>query len=266
MKTRKPVVLSYGGGTNSTALAIGKAERGEPIDLILFADTGGERPDTYRYVEKFSEWLEARQYPAIKVVVYKRGDERLTLEDDCLERGALPSKAYGFPKCSEKHKVRPQERFLRTWQPAVDAWAAGGTITQLVGFDAGEPGRAARPNPKPKKYDRQFPLIEWNWGREECAAAIERAGLPQPGKSSCFYCPSMRPREIITLGKCYPDLLDRALAMEAKAQPGLRGVMKGLGRDWSWADVVKADRNQLKMFRQPMEDACACYDGWDGDS
>ena len=61
---RAPVVVSYGGGTNSTAMLIGMVERSEPVDLILFADTGGERPGTYAYVDLFSGWLRERGYPA----------------------------------------------------------------------------------------------------------------------------------------------------------------------------------------------------------
>lgn len=34
------MMVSYGGGTNSTAMLIGMVERGERPDAILFADTG----------------------------------------------------------------------------------------------------------------------------------------------------------------------------------------------------------------------------------
>ena len=36
-------VVSFGGGTNSTAMIIGMYLHKIPIDLILFADTGGEQ-------------------------------------------------------------------------------------------------------------------------------------------------------------------------------------------------------------------------------
>ena len=42
-----PVIVAYGAGTNSTALLVGMHERGERPDLILFAETGGERVDPY---------------------------------------------------------------------------------------------------------------------------------------------------------------------------------------------------------------------------
>ena len=39
-------IVSFGGGTNSTAMIIGMHLHKIPIDLILFADTGGEQPHT----------------------------------------------------------------------------------------------------------------------------------------------------------------------------------------------------------------------------
>ena len=48
--------------------------------------------------------------------------------------------------------------------------------------------------------------MEWGWARDDCIQQIEAAGLPQPGKSSCFFCPSMRAEEIIHLRDHHPDL------------------------------------------------------------
>ena len=50
------IVASFGGGVNSTAMLVGLWERGEKVDLILFADTGGEKPHTYAHVMEMSEW------------------------------------------------------------------------------------------------------------------------------------------------------------------------------------------------------------------
>jgi len=77
--------------------------------------------------------------------------------------------------------------------------------------------------------------MEWGWDREACIRAIEAAGLPQPGKSSCFFCPSMRAEEIIDLRENHPDLFRRAVALEDNAQANLKTV-KGLGRSYSWKE------------------------------
>ena len=67
------------------------------------------------------------------------------------------------------------------------------------------------------------------------ADTLRAAGLPQPGKSSCFFCPSMRAEEIIDLREHYPDLFRRALALEDNARANLKTV-QGLGRNYSWRE------------------------------
>lgn len=234
-------VVSYGGGTNSTAMLIGLWERRIPVDLILFSDTAGEKPHTYMHNEVMQEWLAAHGMPQI-TVVRKDG---VTLEEDCLNRKALPSVAYGFKSCSDHFKIRPQRKYLDSL----------GIInpTRLIGFDADEPHRAI-----PIKGNR-YPLIEWGWGRAECVAAIENAGLPLPGKSACFFCPSSKKHEIVWLRKEYPELAERAVAIERNAE---LTEVKGLGRSFAWGDLYEAlDRQQDLFAESPVEIDCGCYDG-----
>ena len=101
-------VVAYGGGTNSTAMLIGMHQRGIPVDLIIFADTGGEQPHTYEYLPIMNGWLTAHGMPEITTVEYTdHNGERLTLEQECLRSGTLPALAYGHKKCSLKHKIGP---------------------------------------------------------------------------------------------------------------------------------------------------------------
>lgn len=88
--------------------------------------------------------------------------------------------------------------------------------------------------------------MDWGWYRGDCVQAIQNVGLPLPGKSSCFFCPSMKHREIRALYHQYPELLERALAIEDNAQPNLRTV-RGLGRDFAWRDFILADEAQLTL-------------------
>lgn len=96
-------ILCFGGGVNSTALLIGLRDRKERPDAILFADTGGEKPDTYTHVDRMSEWCLSFDFPPIETV-----RQKLTLEADCLNRETLPSKAFGFGTCSERFKLQPR--------------------------------------------------------------------------------------------------------------------------------------------------------------
>lgn len=269
-----PVVVSYGAGTNSTALLVRLVELGVPVDLILFADTGGERPYTYEYVRTFSDWLVSKGYPAIQQVFYKnRQGVRVPLEDDCLRKGTLPSKAFGYSGCSMKWKAEPQEKFVNNWTPARESWGRGERVIKLLGFDADEPERAerrAKADAEDKKYQYVYPLIAWDWGREECVDAIAKAGLPLPGKSSCFFCPSMKKPELVSLLDEHPDLAVRAVRMEEAARASDYGLssVQGLGRRFAWREYF-ASVLRARIAEAPVptdndtcdEVACGCYDG-----
>lgn len=230
-------VVSFGGGTNSTAMIIGMYLHKIPIDLILFADPGAEQPHTYEFIQTFNVWLEKHGLPTITPVFYTdKAGNRMTLEEECLRSHALPSIAYGFKKCSLKHKNGTQEKFCNNYPPCREEWAAGRRVYKYIGYDAGETRRiqhAAPADEANKKYENRYPLYEWGWDRAECVRVIERAGLPKPGKSSCFFCPSMKKKEIQALWEDYPDLFQRAIDLEHNAADSLKTV-KGLGRNWSW--------------------------------
>lgn len=229
-------VLAFGGGTNSTAVLVGWHERGlQPIDAILFADTGNEKPHTYKHIAALAPWLKSVGMPPITVV--KKGGRAETLEENCLRMNMLPSLAYGFNGCSHKYKIEPQEKFLNNWPPSRDLFKAGGKVTKLIGYDFAEERRWAKAKLEDEKYVYRFPLVEWEWSRAECVAAIARAGIALPGKSACFFCPASTKPEIDDLKKSYPLLFHRALALEDNAKQNLDTV-KGLGRRFAWRDYA----------------------------
>lgn len=260
-------VVGYGGGTDSTAMLVGLHQRGIPVDLILFADPGAEQPHTYAFLDTMDHWLVEHGMPTITRVWYTdHHGNRLTLEQECLRSGSLPSIAYGHKKCSLKHKVQPQEKFCRRYEPCKEVWAQGERVVKLIGYDAGEERRRERVADRDEtdaRYQKEYPLMEWGWDRERCIREIRDAGLPLPGKSSCFFCPSMRRWEIRTLYHQYPELLKRALAIEDNARPNLRTV-RGLGRDFAWRDLIRADENQLAIPEVFPEESQPCSCGSPG--
>jgi len=247
-------VVSLGLGTNSTAILVGMRDRGIKPDLILFSDTGGERDHTYAYIPILNKWLENNGMPQITQV---RVSGEL-LEENCLRRRALPSVAYGFKSCSIRWKIEPQEKFLNNDERAKSQWNKGLKVTKIIGIDMDESHRARQPTDKQaKKYINAFPLLEWGWGREDCIRAIRDAGLPQPYKSSCFFCPNMTPTEIRQLNDLEPDKMQRAIAMEKNAD--LTNIA-GLGRNWKWSNLIATD--DMYGFSGTGGDDCMnCYDG-----
>jgi hypothetical protein len=258
-----PVVLSFGGGVNSTALLLGLLARNEPPDLVLFSDTGGEREGTYEHVREMSAMLEEHELPPITWVTNagREGFPHRSLEDECYTNQTLPSLAFGNKGCSAKWKRQPMDRYLRTWLPAVTSWARGGKVVRLIGIDADESHRSANlMDLDDPRWIYRRPLVDWDWGRDECVAEIERSGVAAPTKSACWFCPAMKKGEVLRLAKEEPELYQRAVNMEHRAAPNL-GTVRGLGRNWSWEELVRADRAQLRLFPEATEDACGCYDG-----
>ncbi len=254
------IVCSYGGGVNSTALLVEAVRRGARPDLILFADTGDERPDTYAYITTFSDWLRDRGFPTVETVRWIRRDGTFVpLGQWCRDGKTLPSKAFGFSGCTSKWKQQPMDKRVKSDSAAQAEWAAGRTVERWIGYDADEPERwerMLRAAPELHLFSWHSPLIDWDMGRDECVEAIRSAGLTVPGKSSCYFCPSMRKPEIDRLGAEYPDLLRSALEMEDAAMPGLVSV-KGLGRSFNWRQHVQGQRTDCEVIDQD----CGCYDG-----
>ena len=239
-------ILSFGGGINSTAMLIELVKSGKAPDHVIFADTGGEFPETYKHIGTMQSWLAGF---GVKIEVC---GEKKTLEADCLDRETLPSKAFGFGSCSEHFKIRPQRRWLKSQGIKNPLW--------LVGIHAGEAMRALRVHNQ--RQDVEFPLIMWKWGQKECVERIEREGIKVPRKSACFFCPSSKKKEVFQIAKTHPELLQRAIEMEDTAKEGGRlDTVKGLGRSWSWRALIEADKEQLKLFDDTAAPVCdACVD------
>lgn len=248
-------VVSFGGGVNSSGMLLGMYEKGIACDVILFADPGAEKPETYHHRNEFSEWLVAHGYPPITTV----REERWTLEQECLDKKTLPSIVTGMRSCSDKYKIRPQKRYVAELPEAQEIWRGGGSVTRFIGFDAGEPWRVQEA--ESSRYVNRFLLVEWGWDREDCIAAFERHGLPIPPKSSCFYCPEMTEREIVDLNDNHPELAQRAIAMEHN-NTTLYGV-KGLKRTMSFEQIIDYHDRQgvLPILNQPPRIPCMCFDG-----
>lgn len=257
-----PFIAAFGGGLNSTAGLVLLRDLGDVPDAILFADTGGEKPETYEHVRLMDGWCAANGFPPITWVKRElkperqKHDEKYTdLESECLVKKCLPSIAYYGRSCSEKWKHQPQEKWANAWEVAQARWAAGGVIVKAIFYDADEPDRVKFH--RDEKYVYWHPLVDRDIGRAECERIVIGAGLPIPPKSSCFFCPEMTPPEIAELERRNPDLLARALAMEANAN--LTGI-KGLGKhEYSWREMVES-RYSLPVV-QAKRVPCMCYDG-----
>ena len=99
-----PIILAYGIGVDSTALLIELHARGETPDLVLTADPGAEKPDTYEYQAMMAAWMAARGIP-YEVVRYiprrfKHWPPYYSILANVLTNATLPSISLGRHSCS----------------------------------------------------------------------------------------------------------------------------------------------------------------------
>jgi hypothetical protein len=240
---KQPLVVAYGMGVDSTAMLIGLAQRGVRPDLILFADTGGEKPETYLYAPVFRQWLRDVDFPQMEVVRYEPPIAPYdSLYGNCWHNQTLPGLAFGRKSCSIKWKAEPQERRVRTWLPAREAWNAGLKVKKLLGFEAGEEYRRYGDRGDDPRYDHWYPLMDWGWDRETCQRVIADAGLPVPVKSACWYCPAMKKPELVNeIAFFYPSAGGTVDSQIHPTVPNRRCIM-------STDETERASRGTLELW------------------
>lgn len=260
-------ILNYGAGVDSTAMIVGMIARGwSAPDLIIFSDTGSEKPETLAYLDVMDEYLQANGWPKITRVKYVPTRAPYdTLHDKCFNNETLPSLAFGGHSCSLSFKVDVIDRYLNgvtrgpnkcdAWLPKESQIGKSYTVeeggkkktryedtpvkaTKYLGYDAGAADirRANKGRREDHQFRYEYPLQDWGWERQECVRQIAAAGLPVPIKSACWMCPASKPWELYWLAARHPELFLKAICMEDTARDGKHGLgtTKGLGRTWSW--------------------------------
>ena len=266
LRDREPVDLtlprfvSYGGGRNSTAVLVVLLAEGIKPDAILFADTGGEKPETYQYLDIVDGWLVEVGFPEITRL--KANSKHKDLESECLTSSTFPSKTYGYGKCSSKWKIQPQDKFRNKFKR--DRGLTKHIEYQGIHYEKhrliGRNGRLK--NIEDEKMRIEYPLIDKRMGDIECIQLIMGAGLPVPPKSACFFCPSSKPSEVLLLREQHPELYDRAVQIEKSGMSTAKSSsIKGLGRSFSWQDIGKLTPLEKLVIENRLESKkCSCID------
>ena len=193
-------ILSFGGGINSVALMVVLLEEGCPLDGAVFADTGGEVPETYEYLATAKEYLAGHDVPL--TIVTKRGR---TLYETSWDRRVFPSSIWRWS--TRDYKITPIHRHYRS----LDSH-----INQYLGIAWDEIHRMK--DSRVKYVTNLYPLIDRGFTRADCVAIIEEAGLPIPQRSSCFFCPFNSVDRWRWLYETHPELFDKAVALEERSK------------------------------------------------
>lgn len=194
-------ILSYGGGVNTVALMILLIRQKKPLDEVVFADTGGEVPETYDYISITKEYLNQHGIP-FKVV---KAREHEDLYDCSYRRKVFPSALWRWS--TRDFKVIPIHAYYRS---------IGTHIEQYMGIAFDEIDRM-----KDSRVDyvtNLYPLIDDRITRKGCIEIIQTEGLPVPVKSGCYFCPFSSLERWKWMYETHPDLYWKAVALEENSK------------------------------------------------
>lgn len=195
-------ILSFGGGVNTAALMILLIQEQMPLDEVVFADTGGEVPETYDYLKVAADYLETHGIPFRVVANRVQGRD---LYANCWHRRVIPSAVWRW--ATRDFKVRPIFKYYRSFNAHID---------QYVGIAWDEVERM-----KDSTVDyvtNVYPLIERRMTRNDCIRLIEAEGLPVPVKSGCFFCPFNSLDRWAWIHEKHPQLFERAIQLEENSK------------------------------------------------
>tara|TARA_A100001391_G_scaffold90021_1_gene59474 strand:+ start:1630 stop:2514 length:885 start_codon:yes stop_codon:yes gene_type:complete len=212
----RQILLSYGGGKDSTAMIAMDLNRDATakylgisietlnealpaFDRAVFSDPGAEFAVTYRTIEKVKRLLGERL-----VVTHREGE---TIAEWCLRLGIVPVMPGGAHVCSKKFKG-----------DVLAAWAKAEGITKpvwLIGIEANEGRRAKRfTPPRSDKAEYHYPLIDLGLTRKDLGGLLAHLGWEEVHKSSCVFCPYMSEDELRDMYFNHPDDWRRVVEIE----------------------------------------------------
>lgn len=254
--------ISYGAGVQSTALLVLAAQRVIDFPVALFANVGddSEHPATLEYFRDFAiPYAAANGIELVELRKRGRGKEvtlyqRLTNPESRsvgIPARLQPSGAPARRSCTLDFKVRRiaselKRRGASTEAPAMVALGISIDEYQRMRTESGIAWQ-----------DLTYPLIDLRLDRAACMGIIERARLPIPPKSSCYFCPFHTMDVWRKQRRDEPELFAKSVALEKLLHD--RHVALGRGGAYFSAalkplDEAVGDHDQLDLF----ESAASC--------
>lgn len=235
-------VLSYGGGTQSTAmlLLIYYGHLPKP-DLVIHSDTGSELPETVEFVEVAKQFVENKLKIPFAIVNSHRG----SLHEDYLSKGNIP--IIGSRSCTGNFKIQPQRRLIRFIVSRKNKHLAN----CWVGITTDEEKRRTESDVNWCKLS--YPLLDlFRYTRDECILLNNLYGW-DVGKSGCFCCPYQGGKSWINLKNNYPDLFQIAIDMEEKKR-----IVKG-GKLGLYQERPLKDLDNITLEESKCDSGAGCF-------
>jgi hypothetical protein len=224
---------------------------------FLFANVGddSEHPGTLRYLHEIAmPYAETHGITIHELHRVKRDGSTETIYGRLTKEGSrsLPipvrmpdTGAPGTRSCTSDFKIKVVGKWLKAHGAGPDSKA-----TVAVGISVDEIQRLNARKAMPYEV-LHYPLVGiidnrpdgggLAMRRSDCEQVIRSAGLPVPGKSSCWFCPFHRPAMWQDMRRTEPDLFQRAASLETLLNQR--------------RDTLGKDHVYLTRFGKPLADA-----------
>lgn len=251
------------------------------LDHVIFADTQGELPETYAYLDYLQPIIEAA---GIGWHVVTAGDLYadfigkasgvatipVHLANDDGTKGRIAK--YG---CSYTYKRQQIERQVKRLCGGRGAWKQA-TVEQWIGFSLDEVGRmktatGCRCGHAVSTHDddacsrcecdgfdpwqvNRWPLIEIGMRRDDTIRWFSNNGHPTPPRSACWFCPNSGNDRWQSLRAEHPVLFGKAVILDHRLRDGTipaRGIRAEMFMHGSLTPLDEAD---LRTKRQIVAD------------
>ena len=211
----KKYVFSCGGGVQSTACLVLAAQGRIPYKTFIFANVGdkAESTATIKYIkEVLKPYSKLHGIKWVDVSWVDRHNKQRDLYQDFCDRPGnvrLPMHRVGggpgMRGCTTNYKIKPIAKWIKANAPG---------CTLGLGISTDEPHRARPARTDDMHAVNHYPLIDLGIDRSRCLQIVRSEGLPQPPKSSCWFCPYKTTDQWTKLKRNDPELFSKACDME----------------------------------------------------
>ena len=222
-------IATWSGGKDSTYMILELLRKKEPLDEIIFSDTGYEFPQMYEYIEKVEKYIN-ENYPHVKITKlnYKSSDTWEKWAEKPFTRGENEGSTRGFPYwigmswCTRELKVIPIDKYLKE-NVNVDF------IVKYIGIAADEPKRV-------RDSGESYPLVKWKITEKQIVKRLKKMNFHNSlynnfSRTGCYLCPKQGLGALKILHDNYPTLWEHVVELEQryKKQGSKIWKFKGIG-------------------------------------
>jgi len=213
----KKYIASWSGGKDSTFMVDELLRRGEPLDEVVFCDTGWEFPEMYDYIEKCKAYWEDK-YPDLKITLLNWKTEHTipNYMKKKVTRGDNEGKVRGFPNPinvgwgTARFKVDPTTKY---WKENYKGYE----VFEYIGIAFDEPKRIP---PNWENGHKLYPMVAWGISEPDVNPILKKRGLFNPlynyfSRTGCWGCPKQGDKKLAVLKDKYPELWVKLEEMES---------------------------------------------------